>query len=104
MNTFAIKIEPKVGCVAAAANIVGNKWTALILKDLVGAPMRFCELEKSVNGINPRILTQRLDYLTLNNIVERTEDGYTLTDKGRDLIPVLKQMAAWGAKYSNDNC
>jgi DNA-binding HxlR family transcriptional regulator len=101
MNSLGTKIEPKVGCVAATASIVGNKWTALILKDLVASPVRFCELEKSVEGINPRILTQRLEYLSLNNIVERTKDGYSLTDKGRDLIPVLKQMAAWGAKYSS---
>jgi len=86
--------------------IVGNKWTALILRDLFSGPKRFCELEKSVGNINPRTLSQRLDDLEAYGIITkesfaevppRTE--YTLTQKGQDLRPVLKQMAAWGTKY-----
>jgi DNA-binding HxlR family transcriptional regulator len=88
-------------------DIIGNKWTALILRDLFSGPKRFCELERSVGNINPRTLSQRLDDLELNGIVTkksfaevppRTE--YTLTKKGHDLLPVLKQMATWGTKYS----
>jgi DNA-binding HxlR family transcriptional regulator len=99
-------IEPKVGCIAAAMEIIGNKWTALILRDLFAGPKRFCELEKSVGSINPRTLSQRLDDLEAHNIISkrmfaevppRTE--YTLTQKGQELLPVLEQMAAWGAKY-----
>lgn len=99
-------IEPKVGCIAAAMEIIGNKWTALILRDLFAGPKRFCELEKSVGSINPRTLSQRLDDLESHNIISkrmfaevppRTE--YTLTQKGEELLPVLEQMAAWGAKY-----
>src|ERR1700733_11064644 len=93
-------IEPKVGCIASAMEIIGNKWTALILRDLFSGPKRFCELEKSVGNINPRTLSQRLDDLELNGIITkksfaevppRTE--YTLTAKGNDLLPILKQMA-----------
>lgn len=99
-------IEPKVGCVAAAMDIIGNKWTALILRDLAAGPKRFSELEKSVGSINPRTLSQRLDDLERHAIITkqsyaevppRTE--YTLTAKGADLIPVLRQMAEWGSKY-----
>ena len=99
-------IEPKVGCIAAAMEIIGNKWTALILRDLFTGPKRFCELERSVGKINPRTLSQRLDDLEAHNIISkrmfaevppRTE--YTLTQKGEELLPVLEQMAAWGAKY-----
>jgi len=99
-------IEPQVGCIASAMQIIGNKWTALILRDLAFGQKRFCELEKSVGGINPRTLSQRLDDLEAHGIITkqsfaevppRTE--YTLTKKGTDLIPVLKQMATWGAKY-----
>jgi DNA-binding HxlR family transcriptional regulator len=88
-------------------NIIGNKWTALILRDLFSGPKRFCELEKSVGNINPRTLSQRLDDLELNGIITkksfaevppRTE--YTLTAKGNDLLPILKQMATWGTKHS----
>jgi DNA-binding HxlR family transcriptional regulator len=100
------KLEPKVGCIAAAMEIVGNKWTALILRDLFSGPKRFCELEKSVGGINPRTLSQRLDDLEAHRIINkrsfaevppRTE--YSLTKKGEDLLPILKQMATWGDKY-----
>lgn len=100
-------VEPKVGCIASAMEIIGNKWTALILRDLMAGPRRFCELEKSVGNINPRTLSQRLDDLEGHGIITkqvfaevppRTE--YTLTEKGQNLLPILKQMAAWGNKYS----
>lgn len=100
-------IEPRVGCVAAAMQIIGSKWTALILRDLASGPKRFSELEKSVGNINPRTLSQRLDELETQGILTRhvyTEvpprTEYSLTEKGQDLIPVLRQMAAWGTKYS----
>lgn len=99
-------IEPRVGCVAAAMAIIGNKWTALILRDLASGPKRFGELEKSVGGINPRTLSQRLDDLETHAIITKQSYAevpprieYTLTQKGVDLIPVLKQMANWGTKY-----
>ena len=108
MNITSVNktIEPKVGCIAAAMEIIGNKWTALILRDLFTGPKRFCELERSVGTINPRTLSQRLDDLEAHNIISkrmfaevppRTE--YTLTQKGEELLPVLEKMAAWGAKY-----
>lgn len=99
-------VEPKVGCIAAAMEIIGNKWTALILRDLMTGPKRFCELEKTVGKINPRTLSQRLDDLEKHHIITRKSYGevpprieYTLTNKGNDLLPILQQMAAWGDKY-----
>ena len=99
-------LEPKEGCIASAMEIIGNKWTALILRDLVAGPKRFSELEKSVGSINPRTLSQRLDDLEQHDIISKatTPDSpsrpeYSLTSKGEDLIPVLQQMAAWGTKY-----
>ena len=108
MNSTPVKppLEPKTGCIAAAMQIIGNKWTALILRDLFSGPKRFCELEKSVGSINPRTLSQRLDDLEAHGIITRESYAevpprteYTLTDKGRDLHPILKQMATWGNKY-----
>jgi DNA-binding HxlR family transcriptional regulator len=100
-------LEPKVGCIASAMQIVGTKWTALILRDLFSGPKRFCELEKSVGGINPRTLSQRLDDLEEHGIITRRSfaevpprSEYTLTPKGEDLLPILQKMAAWGTKYS----
>src|SRR3954466_11947031 len=99
-------LEPKTGCIAAAMQIIGNKWTALILRDLFSGPKRFCELEKSVGNINPRTLSQRLDDLEAHGIITKKSFSempprieYTLTQKGLDLVPVLKQMASWGTKY-----
>ncbi len=108
MKTTSVKpiLEPKVGCIAAAMEIIGSKWTALILRDLFSGPKRFCELERSVGGVNPRTLSQRLDDLEAHGIITRRSFAevpprteYTLTEKGQELFPVLEQMAAWGAKY-----
>lgn len=114
MKTTAVTskpIEPKVGCIAAAMEIIGNKWTALILRDLFSGPKRFCELEKSVGSINPRTLSQRLDDLESHGIITRQSFAevpprteYTLTQKGEDLLPILRQMASWGTKYYDANC
>ena len=91
--------------------IIGNKWTALILRDLSAGPKRFSELEKSVGTINPRTLSQRLDDLEGHAIITKRSFSevpprieYTLTPKGVDLLPVLKQMASWGDKYYDANC
>lgn len=99
-------IEPRIGCIASAMKIIGNKWTALILRDLCNGPQRFTSLEKSVGKINPRTLSQRLDELEAQGIITKFSYSevpprveYTLTRKGLDLIPVLEQMAAWGERY-----
>jgi DNA-binding HxlR family transcriptional regulator len=104
-------LEPQVGCIASTMQIIGNKWTALILRDLFGGPKRFCELEKSVGGINPRTLSQRLDDLQDQGIITRASFAevpprteYTLTPKGHDLLPILQQMAAWGTKHHQASC
>jgi DNA-binding HxlR family transcriptional regulator len=104
-------IEPRVGCIASAMQIIGSKWTALILRDLFSGPKRFGELEKSVGDINPRTLSQRLDDLEAHGIIRkqsfaevppRTE--YSLTEKGEDLLPILQHMAQWGTKYYDSSC
>jgi|SRR5581483_4132122 len=100
------KLEAREGCIASAMKIIGNKWTALLLRDLYGGPKRFGELERSLVGISPRTLSQRLDDLEQCAIIAKKiyreappHTEYSLTDKGNDLIPVLQQMAAWGTKY-----
>lgn len=99
-------LEKRAGCIAGAMEIIGSKWTALILRDLTTGPKRFTELEKSVNGINPRTLSQRLEDLVGHEIIVKESFAevpprceYSLTKKGQDLVPVLEQMAAWGDKY-----
>jgi DNA-binding HxlR family transcriptional regulator len=99
-------VEKKSGCIASAMTVIGCKWTALILRDLANGKSRFTELAKSLNGISPKTLSQRLDELEdqkiitkkiFNEVPPRVE--YTLTNKGKDLMPILKQMAIWGEKH-----
>jgi DNA-binding HxlR family transcriptional regulator len=104
-------IESRVGCVASAMQIIGNKWTALILRDLASGSKRFSELEKSVGDINPRTLSQRLEDLAEHGIITKETFAevpprceYSLTSKGQDLVPVLRQMATWGNKYYDASC
>lgn len=110
-NPVKAPLEPKVGCIASAMQIIGSKWTALILRDLFSGPKRFCELEKSVGNINPRTLSQRLDDLETHGIITRESFAevpprteYSLTEKGEDLLPVLQKMATWGTKYYDKGC
>lgn len=105
------QLEPKVGCIASAMEIIGSKWTALILRDLAAGTKRFGELQESVGSINPRTLSQRLDELEKHKIITKKSFNevpprceYSLTKKGLDLVPVLEQMAAWGNKYYDAGC
>lgn len=96
-----------VGCISAAAEILGNKWTAQLLGDLSNGPKRFCDFERANPGLNPRTLTSRLDELQTHKIVKTVDSegtcykAYQLTDKGHDLLPILKKMAEWGERYPN---
>lgn len=92
--------------VAETARILGRKWTLLILRDLAGGPRRFSELERSVGGISPRTLSERLASLEDQGIINRTSFDeipprveYSLTPKGRDLIPIVEQMRLYGEKW-----
>lgn len=100
--TDPASLEKRAGCIAGAMEIIGQKWTALILRDLADDQCRFADLERSIPGLNPRTLSKRLEDLTDHGIVEHcpSSTSYRLTQKGRDLIPVLTAMSAWGNKYA----
>lgn len=95
-------LENRVGCIEAAMDIIGQKWTALILRDLAASSCRFGDFERSIPGLNPRTLSQRLESLKKEGVVCEcaSGNGYELTTKGRDLIPVLEAMATWGEKHA----
>jgi DNA-binding HxlR family transcriptional regulator len=95
-----------IGCVDSATTILGNKWTPQLLRYFINEEsVRFCQIQELVGGINPRTLCARLDQLEETGIIVKlaTEDSnrcvYQLTDKGRDLMPVLQTMQAWSTKY-----
>ena len=89
--------------VAACAEIIGAKWTALLVHDLSEGPRRFSELERSCPGISPRTLSERLRVLEHEEIVVRRSYAetpprveYELTDKGASLLPIIKAMSDFG--------
>lgn len=101
------EIENRPGCMAAALAILGNKWTALIVKELSEGCARFSTLEQALTGISPRTLSQRLDDMESTGLITKKSFAevpprveYTLTPKGKDLLPILRSMACWGEKYS----
>ena len=107
MNDSCSTIEPNEGCISRALSVLGNKWSALILRDMSEGPKRFSELEKSLVGISPRTLSQRLDDLEEYGIITKKSFAevpprveYYLTSKGRDLVPSLQALANWGQKYA----
>lgn len=96
-----------IGCVDAATDILGDKWTPRLLRLFINQPaVRFCQLQDSAGEINPRTLSARLVKLEESGIISKqptsaTRCEYVLTQKGRDLMPVLESMHAWTTKYSD---
>src|ERR1700750_2850221 len=91
--------------VCRTADIVCGKWTLLVIRDLAEGRSRFCELERSLNGISPRTLSLRLRALEEEGVVERQTFAevpprveYTLTEKGRDLLPIIESMREYGTR------
>ena len=92
--------------VAACAEIIGSKWTALIVHDLSEGPRRFSELERACPGISPRTLSERLDMLEQHGAIVRRSYPespprveYELTDKGRALLPIIREMRKFGRAW-----
>ena len=88
--------------ITRALEVIGGKWTLLIIRDLMEGPRRFGELEASLGGISPRTLAIRLKELELDGVLTRdcsrgeAHPVYCLTSKGRSLQNILDQMKAWG--------
>jgi DNA-binding HxlR family transcriptional regulator len=89
--------------VAACAEIVGAKWTVLIVHELSEGPRRFTQIEHACAGISPRTLAERLRWLEGEEIVARHSYAespprveYTLTEKGEALLPLVAEMRRFG--------
>jgi DNA-binding HxlR family transcriptional regulator len=92
--------------VCRTSEIVCSKWTMLVIRDLSEGRSRFCELERSLEGISPRTLSLRLRVLEEEGIVERRtypevppRVEYALTDKGRALVPIVESMRTYGTEW-----
>jgi DNA-binding HxlR family transcriptional regulator len=94
--------------VARALDVIGERWTILILRDLLRlGPRRFQQFEQSLKGIAPTTLSARLKTLEAHGVIEaRLYENhppryeYVLTEKGKALRPVLKSLYAWGTAHS----
>ena len=95
--------------VCRTAEIISGKWTLLVIRDLADESCRFCELERSLEGISPRTLSLRLRALEEHGIVERRtypevppRVEYALTEKGKALVPLIEDMRKYGRRWLDD--
>src|SRR5712691_2639254 len=92
--------------VAKSLDLVGERWTLLLVRDLLRGPRRFQDFHASLPGIAPTLLSERLKVMEEHGVVARRfysehppRAEYVLTDKGRDLGFVIGALAAWGARH-----
>jgi len=92
--------------IARTAEIIGGKWTLLLIRDLASGVKRFNQLERSLHGISPKTLSERLRSLEEEGIIVRRTFAevpprveYSLTEKGRDLVSVIESMRNYGNRW-----
>ncbi len=84
--------------IAKTAEIIGDTWIILIVRDILKSPLRFSELERSLDGISSRTLTQKLYFLENEKIIEKNDLHYTITNKGKEVGKIIKAMETFGEK------
>ena len=96
--------------VATTVQLIGNKWKLLIIRNLLVRPWRFNELQKNLDGISQKVLTDSLRSMEADGIITRTvypevppRVEYALSDLGQSLQPILDAMKAWGENYKRNN-
>ena len=105
---MARSYEQKSCPVARTLDLIGERWTLLILRDLfLKGPRRFQDFQESLSGIAPNTLSARLKDLEASDLIARKLYSehpprleYHLTDRGNSLGPVLKALRAWGQKHT----
>jgi DNA-binding HxlR family transcriptional regulator len=92
---------------ARALDLVGDKWTLLIVRDLAGGPRRFVELQRVLPGISTEQLRSRLNRMVADGLLTRQRYrevpprvDYELTERARDLLPVIGALARWGYRWA----
>jgi DNA-binding HxlR family transcriptional regulator len=108
MNYKRIVRENEQCTVERTLEVIGNKWTTLILRDLLHGTKRFGELRNNLSGISPKTLTDRLRYLEEQGVLTRKihpeippKVEYSLTKKGKDLGKIIFEMSKWGEFYTS---
>ena len=93
---------------AQASDLIGERWSLLLVRDLVLGPRRFNDLQTSLKGIGTNLLATRLRDLEAAGIIERRARGtgghvYALTESGKALEPALLALVRWGLAYGPEN-
>jgi DNA-binding HxlR family transcriptional regulator len=86
--------------IVRAVETLGDRWTLLILRDMLVGARRFNELARGLPGISRALLSRRLRQLVAAGLVEQVHDGYELTQAGHDLRPLVFGLAEWGARHA----
>ena len=94
--------------VARTLDMIGERWTILILRDLLlEGPRRYQDFQESLPGVAPNTLSARLKEMEANGLITRRlysehppRHDYRLTEKGKSLGPILRALRDWGRKYS----
>lgn len=102
-----IKKEELPACpVATTVQLIGSKWKLLIMRNLLARPWRFNELQKSLEGISQKVLTDSLRSMEADGIITRTvypevppRVEYALSDLGESMRPIIDAMKAFGDYY-----
>lgn len=92
--------------VATTVSLIGSKWKLLIMRNLLARPWRFNELQKNLEGISQKVLTDSLRSMEADGIITRTvfpevppRVEYALSELGESMRPIIKSMEEWGLEY-----
>jgi DNA-binding HxlR family transcriptional regulator len=86
--------------ISRTLDIVGDRWTLLVVRELIIGSTRFNEIARGLPGLSRGLLTRRLRQLEAAGIVSRDEGAYTLTDAGRQLTTLVMELASWGSLHA----
>ena len=95
--------------VATTVSLIGSKWKLLIMRNLLARPWRFNELQKSLEGVSQKVLTDSLRSMESDGIIVRTvypevppRVEYSLSELGESMRPIIKSMEEWGLDYKKN--
>jgi DNA-binding HxlR family transcriptional regulator len=90
----------------SAAELIGKRWTGLIIRVLMGGPKRFKDIKEQIPDMSDKMLTDRMKELESSGVLKRTvypempvRIEYELTEKGRDMEKVVESIQSWGEKW-----
>ena len=96
--------------VATTVQLIGSKWKLLIMRSLLARPWRFNELQKDLDGISQKVLTDSLRSMEEDGIITRTvypevppRVEYALSDLGESMRPIIQAMEQWGTEYKKNH-